>query len=51
MYLIQHCKRGALANSVGKIVAEKRMGKYDEKCESIKDREETIMKWLVQNGF
>lgn len=35
----------------GKIVAEKRMGKYDEKCENIKDREETIMKWLVQNGF
>ncbi len=35
----------------GNIVAEKRLGKYDVKKESIKQREETIMKWLVQNGF
>jgi len=35
----------------GNIVAEKQLGKYDEKKDSIKQREETIMKWLVQNGF
>lgn len=35
----------------GKIVAEKQLGKYDEKRESIKVREEIIMKWLVENGF
>lgn len=35
----------------GNIVAQKRMLKYDAKHDDIKDREESIMKWLVQNGF
>lgn len=35
----------------GNIVAEKKMRKYDERNENIKEREESIMKWLVDNGF
>lgn len=35
----------------GKIVAEKKLGKYDAKNNDVKQREEMIMKWLVENGF
>ncbi|WP_144530019.1 ABC transporter ATP-binding protein [Peribacillus simplex] len=35
----------------GKIVAQKKMRKYDAQHEDIKGREESIMKWLVENGF
>jgi putative ABC transport system ATP-binding protein len=35
----------------GNIVAQKKMRKYDAQHEDIKGREESIMKWLVENGF
>lgn len=35
----------------GKIVAQKKMSKYDMQHDDIKEREESIMKWLVENGF
>lgn len=35
----------------GKIVAEKKMSKYDARHDNIKAREESIMKWLVENEF
>ncbi len=35
----------------GNIVAQKKMRKYDAKHDNIKEREETILKWLVENGF
>ena len=35
----------------GKIVAQKKMSKYDAQHDDIKEREESIMKWLVENGF
>ena len=35
----------------GKIVAQKKMSKYDAQFYDIKEREESIMKWLVENGF
>jgi putative ABC transport system ATP-binding protein len=35
----------------GKIVAEKKMSKYDPQHGDIKKREESLMKWLVENGF
>lgn len=33
------------------IVSQKKMRKYDGKLDDIKSREESIMKWLVDNGF
>ena len=35
----------------GNIVAQKKMLKYDVKQNNIKEREESIMKWLVENGI
>jgi len=35
----------------GNIVAQKKMSKYDAQFYDIKEREESIMKWLVENGF
>lgn len=35
----------------GNIVAQKKMPKYDAQQDDIKEREESIMKWLVDNGF
>ena len=35
----------------GRIVAEKRMGKYDEPHDDIKSREERLNTWLVEKGF
>ncbi len=35
----------------GNIVAQKKMHKYDGKYDNIKEREESIMKWIVENGF
>ncbi|PEZ80901.1 ABC transporter ATP-binding protein [Bacillus sp. AFS017274] len=35
----------------GNIVAQKKMRKYDAQHDDIKGREESIMKWLVENGF
>ena len=35
----------------GNIVAQKKMRKYDAQHGDIKEREESIMKWLVENGF
>ncbi len=35
----------------GKIVAQKKMSKDDPEREHLKEREESIMKWLVENGF
>lgn len=35
----------------GYIIAQKKMRKYDEQHEDIWEREESIMKWLVENGF
>lgn len=35
----------------GDIVAQKKMRKYDAQHDDIKQREEGIMKWLVENGF
>lgn len=35
----------------GNIVAQKKMQKYNAEHENIKEREESIMKWLVENGF
>ena len=35
----------------GKIVAQKKMSKYDAQHSDLKEREESIMKWLVENGF
>ncbi|HYE09423.1 MAG TPA: ABC transporter ATP-binding protein [Patescibacteria group bacterium] len=35
----------------GNIVAQKKMRKYDAQHDDIKEREESIMKWLVENGF
>ena len=35
----------------GNIVAQKKMHKYDAQHDDIKEREESIMKWLVENGF
>lgn len=35
----------------GNIVAQKKMCKYDEKQHDIKEREESVMKWLVENGI
>ncbi|KQU22002.1 ABC transporter ATP-binding protein [Bacillus sp. Leaf13] len=35
----------------GNLVAQKKMSKYDNQHDNIKKREESIMKWLVENGF
>ena len=35
----------------GRIVAQKKMSKYDPERDHLKEREESIMKWLVENGF
>jgi putative ABC transport system ATP-binding protein len=35
----------------GNLVAQKKMRKYDAQQDDIKDREENIMKWLVENGL
>lgn len=35
----------------GNLVAQKKMRKYDAQQDDIKQREESIMKWLVENGF
>jgi putative ABC transport system ATP-binding protein len=35
----------------GAIVAQKKMRKYDLQLDDSKEREESIMKWLVENGF
>lgn len=35
----------------GNLVAQKKMRKYDAQHDDIKQREESIMKWLVENGF
>lgn len=35
----------------GKLIAEKKMKKYDPEHDNNKDREESIMKWMVENGF
>ena len=35
----------------GRIVAQKKMSKYDPQRDNLKEREESIMKWLVENGF
>ena len=35
----------------GNLVAQKKMSKYDAQHDDIKKREESIMKWLVENGF
>ncbi|MBX9976396.1 ABC transporter ATP-binding protein [Cytobacillus firmus] len=35
----------------GAIVAQKKMSKYDLQLDDSKEREESIMKWLVENGF
>ncbi|MCM3766378.1 ABC transporter ATP-binding protein [Neobacillus niacini] len=35
----------------GTIVAQKKMSKYDPQYENMKQREESLMKWLVENGF
>ena len=35
----------------GRIVAQKRMSKYNEQHSDLKKREESMMKWLVENGF
>ncbi|MEH7252093.1 ABC transporter ATP-binding protein [Neobacillus niacini] len=35
----------------GNIVAQKKMRKYDAQHDDSKAREESIMKWLVENGF
>ncbi|WP_147535202.1 ABC transporter ATP-binding protein [Bacillus marasmi] len=35
----------------GNIVAQKKMQKHDAEHDDIKEREESIMKWLVENGF
>jgi len=35
----------------GSLVAQKKMSKYDAQHDDIKEREESIMKWLVENGF
>ncbi|WP_264740061.1 ABC transporter ATP-binding protein [Cytobacillus firmus] len=35
----------------GNIVAQKKMRKYDAQHDDIKEREESIMKWLVEYGF
>ncbi|WP_342429267.1 ABC transporter ATP-binding protein [Neobacillus sp. FSL H8-0543] len=35
----------------GTIVAQKKMRKYDVQQDDSKQREESIMKWLVENGF
>lgn len=35
----------------GNLVAQKKMRKYDAQHDDIKEREESIMKWLVENGF
>ncbi len=33
----------------GKIVASKKMNKFDAKVDNIKEREESIMKWIVES--
>lgn len=35
----------------GTIVAQKHMGKFDAQQDDIKQREEQVMKWLVENGI
>lgn len=35
----------------GRIVAQKKMRKYDARHDDNKEREESVMKWLVENGF
>ncbi|MEH7115058.1 ABC transporter ATP-binding protein [Neobacillus niacini] len=35
----------------GNLVAQKKMRKYDAQRNDSKEREESIMKWLVENGF
>lgn len=35
----------------GNIAAQKKIGKYDVQHDDIVDREESIMKWLVESGF
>ncbi|KAB8126108.1 ABC transporter ATP-binding protein [Gracilibacillus oryzae] len=35
----------------GNLVAEKKLGKYTAKHDDIKEREESLMKWLVEKGF
>lgn len=34
----------------GNLVAQKKMRKYDARHDDVKEREESIMKWLVENG-
>lgn len=35
----------------GNIIAQKKMRKYEAQHDDLKEREESIMKWLVENGF
>lgn len=35
----------------GRIVAQKNMGKFDAKQAQLKEREENVMKWLMENGI
>ncbi|WP_062050975.1 ABC transporter ATP-binding protein [Bacillus sp. JCM 19034] len=35
----------------GKLIAEKRMRKYDPQYDNPKNREESLMRWLVEKGF
>ncbi|MGL5354192.1 MAG: ABC transporter ATP-binding protein [Clostridium sp.] len=35
----------------GNIVAQKKMSKYNVQKDDIKEREQIVMKWLVENGF
>lgn len=35
----------------GRIVAEKKLSKYEAKLDQVKRREEIVMKWLVENGL
>jgi putative ABC transport system ATP-binding protein len=35
----------------GKIVAENKLGKYDDANDGIKSREEQLTTWLVERGF
>jgi putative ABC transport system ATP-binding protein len=35
----------------GNIVAQKKMSKFNDEQDDLKEREESIMKWLMENGF
>lgn len=35
----------------GNLVAQKKMSKFDRRYENSKNREESIMKWLIEHGF